>query len=320
MDELFVTRNYTEGGAGMNKRFVYLIMILVMLVWGLNTVALKFLVQHFPPLTMQALRIFLAGLVLLPFLLRGDWRKLSKQARIYLGGAILFGVISHHSFLALGLELTSATHGTLILALVPLTTVLLGVLFLGERLSWLRGTGVLLGLIGVVFVILRGGSVAGGNLWGDLLVGASTASQAISFIFIKKVTDTLDAKQMTALMFLIGSVFIFGIGWALDPEGLHQIWDLSPLVWLVFFASGILATGLGHMMYNVAIHRLGPGPSAVFINFTPFFALLGAAFFLGEKLYLSHLASFLLIVIGVYLGSGAAEESRWFQRRWVKEI
>ncbi len=304
----------------MNKRFVYLIMVMIMLVWGLNTVALKFLVLHFPPLMMQALRIFIAGLVLLPFLFRGDWRKLTNQTRVYLGGAILFGVICHHSFLALGLELTSATHGALILALVPLTTVLLGVLFLKERLSWLRGTGVLLGLIGVIFVILRGGNVAGGNLWGDLLVGASTASQATSFILIKKVTDTLDAKQMTALMFLIGSIFIFGISWVLDPEGLHQFWDVSSLAWLVFFASGILATGLGHMMYNVAIQRLGPGSSAVFINLTPFFALLGAAFFLGEKLYLSHLASFLLIVIGVYLGSGAAEESRWFQRRWVKEI
>ena len=42
MGELFVTRNYIEGGVGMNKRLVYLIMILVMMVWGLNTVALKF--------------------------------------------------------------------------------------------------------------------------------------------------------------------------------------------------------------------------------------------------------------------------------------
>ena len=158
-----------------------------MLVWGLNTVALKFLVLHFPPLMMQALRIFIAGLVLLPFLFRGDWRKLTNQTRVYLGGAILFGVICHHSFLALGLELTSATHGALILALVPLTTVLLGVLFLKERLSWLRGTGVLLGLIGVIFVILRGGNVAGGNLWGDLLVGASTASsEADQALFLSK--------------------------------------------------------------------------------------------------------------------------------------
>ena len=146
-------------------------------------------------------------------------------------------MVGHHSFLALGLEQTSATHGALILALVPLTTVLLAVLFLGERLSWLRGLGILLGLVGVVFVILPGsGGLEGGSLWGDLLVAGSTASQAISFIFIKKVTDSLDAKQMTALMFLIGSVFILGISLALDPGGLHHDWILSPWVWLVFLA------------------------------------------------------------------------------------
>ena len=278
----------------MSKRAVYLLMIFVMFVWGLNTVALKVLVQHFPPLTMQGMRIFLAGLVLLPFLwLQGQWQKPNRREWRYLAGAIFFGVVSHHSCLALGLEQTSATDGSLILALVPLSTALLAMIFLGDRISWLRGIGILLGFLGVLFVVLRGnGGVAEGSLVGNLWVFGSMASQAASFIFIKKATDTLDAKQVTSLMFLTGSVAIFVVSLWLHPQGLHHTLEISSGVWVIFFASAIVATGVGHMLYNLAIHRLGPGQSAVFINLTPFFALLGAVFFLGEELYLLILSAF----------------------------
>ena len=62
----------------------------------------------------------------------------------------------------------------------------------------------------------------------------------------------------------------------------------------------------GHVVYNSSIHRLGPGHTAIFTNMTPFFALIGSFFFLGESIYASQIAGFLLISAGVFLGSGAA--------------
>ncbi|MFD1433379.1 DMT family transporter [Kroppenstedtia eburnea] len=293
----------------MTKRAVYLIMTFNMLVWGLNTVALKVLVQYLPPLTMQSLRIFLAGLVLLPFLLfRNRWHPPKTGQWRHLAGAILFGVVGHHSCLALGLEQTSATNAALILGLVPLTTALMAVVFLRDRISWMRGAGILLGFLGVSFVVLRGSTGLGGHTVGDLWVLGAMATQAASFIYIKKATDTLDAKQVTALMFLTGSVVIFIISLFLDPKGLVQAMDTPAWVWGLFFASGVIATGLGHMLYNSSIHRLGPGQSAIFINLTPFFALMGSSFFLQETIHLSQIAGFFLIAAGVFLGSGAADE------------
>lgn len=102
-----------------------------MLFWGLNTVALK-----------------VAGLVLFPFLLlRNQWPTPKAGQWHHLAGAILFGVVGHHSCLALGLEQTSATNAALILGLVPLTTALMAVVFLEERMiSWLRGAGIFTGV------------------------------------------------------------------------------------------------------------------------------------------------------------------------------
>ena len=51
------------------------------------------------------------------------------------------------------------------------------------------------------------------------------ATQAASFIYIKKATDTMDAKQVTSLMFLTGSVVIFIISLFIHPRGWVEALD-----------------------------------------------------------------------------------------------
>lgn len=301
----------------MSKNVVYAVMTVNMIVWGLNTVALKVLVQYLSPLTMQSLRICLAGLALFGFVWwRKEWRRPVSGEWRYLTGAILFGVVGHHSCLALGLEQTTATNAALILGLLPLSTSLLSALILKERINGTRAAGIFLGMLGVVFVVVRGGNL-GNHLVGDLWVLGAMATQALSFIFIKKVTDSLDAKQVTCLMFLLGPVGIFIISLFLQPRGLMELPSVPGWIWLVFLASSLIATALGHMVYNSSIHRLGPGHTAIFTNMTPFFALIGSFFFLGESIYASQIAGFLLISAGVFLGSGAADESRLL-RPWLR--
>lgn len=300
---------------------VYAIMTFNMLIWGLNTVALKILVQYLSPLTMQSLRIILAGVVLFFFLLwRKEWRKPSLHEWRYLIGAILFGVMGHHSCLALGLEHTTATNASLILALLPLSTVVLSILFLKDHITGLRAVGITLGLIGVIFIVLRGSGDLSSHLAGDLWVFGAMMTQAISFIFIKKATDTMDAKQVTSLMFLCGPLGIFTISLFLHPYGLRDFTTAPGWIWVIFLASSVIATGMGHMLYNTSIHRLGPGQSAIFINLTPFFSLVGSVLFLGEQILASQIAGFFLIYAGVILGSGAVEERKrpFFQRPFLR--
>lgn len=70
--------------------------------------------------------------------------------------------------------------------------------------------------------------------------------------------------------------------------------------------SAIFATALGQILYNHAI-QLGPGKSSIFMNLSPFFALLGFFYFIGEQISIAHFLDFILIVTGVILGSGIAD-------------
>ncbi|PTM53265.1 DMT family transporter [Desmospora activa] len=297
---------------------LYSIMTFNMMIWGLNAVALKILVTHFPAVTMQGVRIFLAGLVLLLYIvIKRTWKPLTKRDWGWTIGIILTGVVGHHLFLAWGLTITTASNAALILSLVPLMTAFLSFLFLREHITPARMGGILLGLIGVILVVLRGGTGLSTSMWGDLLIGGAMIFQACSFILIKKATDTIDAKQLTTIMFLAGATLIFLIGLFISPDGVSIMLEGPLWVWAVLIVSGVVATAWGHAMYNATIHQLGPGQTAVFINLTPFFALVGSALFLGEAIQWVQIAGFALIIVGVFLGTGAWGEGERMKARTV---
>lgn len=295
----------------MSRSFIYLSLIVIMMIWGLNVIALKILVEHFSPVTLTSFRILTAGIVVILILFfTGQLRKLTRKEVIYIGTAALFSVVAHHLFLAVGLTKTTASNAGLILALVPLVTSVLAVVFLGNRFTVFRFVGILLGFTGVMFVVLNGKTGIHHVSIGDFYIFLSVLSQAISFIIIKKATDTMDSKVMTGWMLLFGSLLLFFISLWMEPDGLSSLANGTIYLWMIFLASAVFATALGHMLYNRAIKQIGAAESAIFINLNPLFSLLGAYFFLGESISLSQIMGFILIVIGVILGSGFLDDSR----------
>jgi drug/metabolite transporter (DMT)-like permease len=258
---------------------------------------------------MQSLRIIIASLVVITVLLfRRNFRQLSKVEWFYTVLAGLTGVVGHHFFLAVGLVHTTASNAALILALIPLTTSILAILFLRDRLTRLRLVGIVLGFTGVAFVILQGNGGVGKASIGDLYVLCSMVIQASSFILIKKISDTVDTKQMTAIMFIMGSTILLIISFLFEPQGIAKMSMGTLGAWMTLLASAVLATGVGHMLYNSAIHQIGAGQTAIFNNLVPFFSLLAAAAFLGESITLAQIIGFVLIVVGVVLGTGYLDE------------
>lgn len=295
-------------GVKLSRAFTYSLLVLVMFIWGLNVVAIKFLVNEVPPITMQGIRIFVAGICAITVLyFLKDLRKLTKKEWLFAGLAALFGQLGHHTFLALGLVETTAANAGLILGLIPLATVILTMIFLRDRPTLLRLIGILLGFTGVAVIVLQNGEGIGVVSRGDLFIFLSMSTQALSFILIKQITKTLSARQLTAVMLLIGSVFITSISFVFEPNGVSAMTGKSATVWAVFFASAIIATGLGHILYNAAIQQIGAGETAVFNNLVPFFSLVGAFLFLGEAIRFTQVLGFILIVIGVLLGTGYLE-------------
>jgi drug/metabolite transporter (DMT)-like permease len=287
-----------------------------MAAWGLNVIATKIIVSHFSPVTITALRVFTAGIsvFIILFFLK-QIRIPTKKEFIYIFFGGLFNVVAHHYFLSIGLAKTSASNGGLILGLGPLLTTIVAFLFLGNRVTILKILGIILGMTGVSFIVLEGNGGISSISLGDLYVFFAILAQSLSFVLIKRISNTLDPRLMTGYMMVIGSVILFIISLFQEPDGLKSIPNGSIGIWLIFLASAVIATAIGHTIYNYALGKVGVAESAIFINLNPFFALIGAVLFLGEKVSFPQIFGFAFILVGVLFGSGALEEFRSNSKR-----
>ncbi|MDZ5473643.1 DMT family transporter [Bacillus sp. 31A1R] len=292
----------------MGKGLLYSLLVFLMMVWGFNVTAIKILVMNFPPVFIQGIRVLLAGVVVLILLFKlKKMERVSRKNIIGIFVTALFGVLGHHLCLAVGLTTTTASNAGLILGLIPLSTSIFAMIFLKEALTILKSVGILIALSGVYFVILNGNGPVSGFSIGDLYIFGAVITQAISFILIKKLTNNLDSRQMTGIMLIFGSLMMIGVSFWIDPVESYKL-NQPFYVWIILLVSAIFATGLGHMLYNYAIQQLGAGSTAIFINLSTFFSLLGSALFLGEMIVVEQLIGFILIVIGVIFGTGMFDE------------
>ncbi|MEH7238797.1 DMT family transporter [Bacillus sp. JJ1562] len=288
----------------MQKHFLYGILLFVMMAWGLNIVAIKILVENFPPFTITGLRILAAGLVIFVFLyVKKDLQKMSLHEFGYVALSALTGIFGHQALLSIGLVNTSATNGASILALIPLVTNVLAVLFLKAKMTLLKMCGVFFGITGIYFILVLGGGSFTKLSSGDFYIFLSVIAQALSFIFIRKASYTLSPKTITCYALLMGAGFLVMLSFAIESQSIHKIGAAPSYVWVVFIASAIISTGIGNLCYNFAISQLGAGETAIFLNLSPFFSLIGSVLFLNEAFKLIQLVGFILIVIGVLLGT-----------------
>ncbi|WP_240452273.1 DMT family transporter [Virgibacillus sp. YIM 98842] len=291
-----------------NTRYIYLIVIFVMLMWGMNVSALKVIVENFMPITITSLRILVAGLVVFIILaFAGGVRLPKKKEWYFIAGGSVFSVVLHHYFLASGLTMTSAANTGLILGMGPVLTVIFATVILKRKPSKLQFTGFIFGFIGVSFTVLAGSEGIDTINLGDLYILLSILSQALSFIVIKKAAESMDPRLFTGYMLIFGSVFLFVISLWSEPNGIASLSNVDYTVWLVFLFSAVIATGVGHMAYNYAISQLGPAETSIFLNLNTFFSIIGAAIFLNEVILFSHFIGLIFIVSGVIFGSGGLE-------------
>ncbi|MFJ7753789.1 DMT family transporter [Peribacillus muralis] len=293
---------------------IYMLLTGIMITWGLNVSVLKIIVMNTEPVTITALRIFTASIIVILILFYLGLIRLPKKKELfYIFGGALLSVVFHHFFLAEGLTRTSGSNAGLILGMGPILTVILTMIFFRKKPTVIRLLGFLCGALGVSFTVMAGGGGIHSINLGDVDILLSILSQALSFILINQASKTMDPRLLTGYMMLIGSFILFAISFWKEPNGLSSLADTPPSMWGAFLFSAIFATALGHMSYNYAIGQVGAAEAAIFLNLNTLFALVGSVIFLNEAILPSHFIGLILIVLGVLLGSGAME--MWILQR-----
>jgi drug/metabolite transporter (DMT)-like permease len=290
-----------------SEKFIYAILAMVVISWGLNVVMVKYLTQSLSPMLVAAVRMPLAGIALLPFVwkMHGFYKPTARQW----GLLTLIGLTSiffHQLFLAFGVVTTTATNASLILGLNPLTTALLAAIFIGEKFTLRLAAGILLGLAGVVLVIFTktGDSTVDLTGWGDIIMLLAMLAYVVGGLLIKKISGTsIPTLVVTAYSTVIGGVFLnLGTVVYLGPSSYQQI-HLSGTAWVVMLLSAWGASSLGSLGWNYGIKLLGANKTAMFLNGMPFASIVGGIIVLNEKIGWVHVVAFMLTTLAIIIAT-----------------
>ncbi|MER2191185.1 MAG: DMT family transporter [Solibacillus sp.] len=302
----------------MEKRKIYIILLVIMAFWGGTLVSIKVLVTQYHPFTLTATRIFIASICL--WLLLYSLKKIrlpKRQEWKWIMLASILGVILHHLLLSTGLQYTTSVKSSLISGFSPILTAIFALFFGLNEWKLSRFFGFLLGGVGIFIAVSAGKNVEMTVNIGDFFILLSFISQALSFILIRKVSQTLDSVVLTCYMLLVGSLPLILIATITNPSGWVDLLHVPYPYMLLLIATAVFAISIGHAVYNYAISQIGAAETAIIGNFNVIFALIFAAIFLNEPILLAHLIGLVCIVIGVLFGTGAMEEifKKWKNKK-----
>lgn len=281
------------------RHLAELAILLVMLTWGANVVAVKAALSDVPPILFAFLRFGTAFLVLLAVL---RWREGSvglprrDVLPLLLLGLAGFGL--YQDLWATALGRTTASNSALITAATPVSTMLIAAAVGSDTLSPAKLIGAFIGFSGVVAVVgaTHGFGFTGASA-GDLMTLGATISWACYVAFGAPVLRRHSPLRMATWAIGFGCLGMLPFAaWQATSFDVSRIHAGTVGLWLF---CALLAAAAANVVMFEAIKVLGPTRAMLFQFLIPAFAVAMAAVFLGEVIVAGQVAGGAVIVLGI---------------------
>ncbi|MFF4726810.1 DMT family transporter [Streptomyces mirabilis] len=274
------------------------------LFWSSSYAVTKQVLEDVGPLSIGAIRFTLAASLLAVMVrlsrhcpARPDPRQRRQRRQLYLSGFL--GITVYFILENVGVDLSTASDASLIVATYPLMTMLVELVVLRTRMPLLRVTGVLLAAVGAFLVVRNGAGVGGSSRWlGDVLLLLGGLAWAGYNVLGKRASAGLDAASVTYYQTLAGAGgFLLVSLLEADDWRMPGATASSLLVYLAVACS----VG-GFLLYNYGLRRMASSVAVNILNLVPVFGVIGAVVINGESIRLAQVTGGAIIIVGVVLG------------------
>ena len=270
-------------------------LLCLIVIWGCSWPVYKLAVPYTPPLLFAGMRAFIGGLLLAIFIfhLRSkiNWRKHWKKYCI----SALFNTICFFGIQTVGLIYLPGGLFSVLVYFQPVLLSLFAWIWLGEHMSPIKITGLLIGFFGIAVVSVDGliHHLSGIGVFLGLL---TAICWAFGVFYVKKVSGEVDAFWMVALQCIIGGAVLLGVGTFLES------W--SAIVWNAKYFTGLgfgstLGIPVAYVIYYSLVNAGDAGKVGAFTFLVPIISVLIGTIFLKEPVTYTLLAGLLLVVISI---------------------
>ena len=274
-------------------------------VWGASPLATKIAVTGLDPLAVGLLRTLLAGIVALPLIMLGRIRPpRSGRGRAYLAVSAIGGFAIFPLLFSYGIQLTTAGHAALLLAILPVLTGSIAAL-LERRLPggrWWLGCAIAVAgtalLVGARFDL----SLEGGSARGDLLVLASGVFASAGYVTGARAARETGTWAVTLWGLVLGSVVLLPLlPLVLAPD---ELLAAGAPAWGSVLYLALLSSIVGYAAWYWALGQGGIGRTGLAQFVQPLIGVVLAVALLGEAVTWPMAAAAVAILAGVALARG----------------
>jgi drug/metabolite transporter (DMT)-like permease len=281
----------------MKARLVWLVLCGI---WGSTWLFIKLGLEDLPPFTFAAIRFIIAVAIVFSIIrirglelprARADWILLAVTGILSFGfnyGLVFWGEQYITSGLAALLQATTPAFG-LVFAHFNLP---------GERLSWARIGGVVLGVCGVAVVFSNQLAVAGRQaLAGCVALLLSSIFVAYSNVLVKKHGKNINPAIMTAGQMLFGLLLLLVASITLEGNPLRFHWTPMAVIALLYLA--VVGSVIAFLLYYWLILNMDVTKSMLIALVTPVVAVILGMIVLNEEFGWRTLAGGAMIMLGI---------------------
>lgn len=286
------------------KTWAHISLLAANIIYGLNySIAKAVMPDHIKPFALVSVRSISAAAL---FWITGLFvRKehVNRKDLLYLFGCSFFGVVINQTLFLVGLDMTTPVNSSIILSTNPIFAFVFAAFILKERITFLKGIGLAIGLSGVLLLILQNGvpDLGSSTFLGDIFSMVNTISWAFYTVIIKRMLEKYHPVTVMKWTFLFGMLTNI-------PAGYHQWstmeWSTITLTaWLQISFVIVGATYLGYLFITFGLRRLSPTIVSTYTYTQPIIAAYLATLMGQDHIDLVMVLSALLIFAGVFVVS-----------------
>ena len=225
-----------------------------------------------------------------------------KQHEYYFLAAGLCGITLYYLFENIALTYTLASHVGVIISIAPFFTAILAYFFLGDKKLNVRFfIGFVIAMAGICMMSFKGDESLNFHLTGDLLAIVAALIWAIYSTLTQKIASfEYNTIQSTRHMFFYGLIFMlpFLLIMNFHPEFSTLC---NPLILGNLLFLGFGASALCFVTWNLAVKRLGPVKTSVYIYIVPVITAITSFVILHESMNQMTIIGIVLTLIGLWL-------------------
>lgn len=275
----------------MENKYWILITILGA-VWGSAFMFIKIATPELGPIALVNIRLAVAGLIFIPFLLQNKYLKHFKSnIKNILVLSIVNTALPFSLFAFASLE-SSSNMLSILNGTTAIMAVVISAIWLKVKLNVYQIMGVFVGLFGII-VLANPDNIYISTKATIFCLGAAFC-YALSANYIQKFAHKTNTTVLIGWSLVIASILLIPLTLLNLPSQFPSPKVIFSILWL-----GVISTGIAFLGYVRLIEKIGAVKTATVAYFIPVFGVIWGYIFLSEPITLQILIGMMLILTGI---------------------